>query len=42
MITIVPEGYEDDPNALAKAGVILIKFRPGELNIPTRTQGRRW
>jgi ubiquinol-cytochrome c reductase iron-sulfur subunit len=39
MITIVPEGYEDDQNALVKAGVILIKFRPGELNIPTRTQG---
>jgi ubiquinol-cytochrome c reductase iron-sulfur subunit len=39
MITIVPEGYEDDPDALVKAGVILIKFRPGELDIPVRTQG---
>jgi ubiquinol-cytochrome c reductase iron-sulfur subunit len=39
MITIVPEGYEDDPDALVKAGLILIKFRPGELAIPTRTQG---
>jgi ubiquinol-cytochrome c reductase iron-sulfur subunit len=39
MITIVPEGYEDDPDALVKAGVILIKFRPGELDVPTRTQG---
>src|SRR5689334_7490346 len=39
MITIVPEGYEDDPNALTKAAVILIKFRPGELHIPTRHQG---
>ncbi len=39
MITIVPEGYEDDQNALVKAGVILIKFRPGELDIPTKTQG---
>jgi ubiquinol-cytochrome c reductase iron-sulfur subunit len=39
MITIVPEGYEDDPEALTKAGVILIKFRPGELNIPTRYAG---
>jgi quinol---cytochrome c reductase iron-sulfur subunit len=39
MITIVPDGYEDDQDALTKAAVILIKFRPGELNIPTRTQG---
>jgi len=39
MITIVPDGYEDDQNALAKAAVILIKFRPGELHIPTRRQG---
>jgi ubiquinol-cytochrome c reductase iron-sulfur subunit len=39
MITIVPEGYEDDPDALTKAAVILIKFRPGELHIPTRHQG---
>jgi quinol---cytochrome c reductase iron-sulfur subunit len=39
MITIVPDGYQDDLDALAKATVILIKFRPGELNIPTRTNG---
>jgi ubiquinol-cytochrome c reductase iron-sulfur subunit len=39
MITIVPEGYTDDPDALAKATVILIKFRPGELQIPTRYSG---
>jgi len=39
MITIVPEGYTDDPDELVKAGVILIKFRPGELQVPTRTQG---
>jgi ubiquinol-cytochrome c reductase iron-sulfur subunit len=39
MITIVPEGYTDDPEELVKAGVILIKFRPGELDIPTRVQG---
>jgi ubiquinol-cytochrome c reductase iron-sulfur subunit len=39
MITIVPEGHEDDPDALTKAAVILIKFRPGELAIPVRTQG---
>src|SRR5580700_7252542 len=39
MITIVPDGYQDNLDALAKAAVILIKFRPGELNIPTRTEG---
>ncbi len=39
MITIVPDGYQDDLDALAKATVILIKFRPGELNIPTRYAG---
>jgi ubiquinol-cytochrome c reductase iron-sulfur subunit len=39
MITIVPEGYEDDQDALTKAAVILIKFRPGELHIPTRYAG---
>jgi len=39
MITIVPEGYTDDEDALTKAAVILIKFRPGELDIPTRMQG---
>ncbi len=39
MITIVPEGFTDDDDALTKAAVILIKFRPGELNIPTRYQG---
>jgi ubiquinol-cytochrome c reductase iron-sulfur subunit len=39
MITIVPEGYTDDLDALAKAAVILIKFRPGELQIPTTYNG---
>ena len=39
MITIVPDGYEDDQDALTKAAVILIKFRPGELHIPTRYSG---
>jgi ubiquinol-cytochrome c reductase iron-sulfur subunit len=39
MITIVPEGYEDDQDALTKAAVILIKFRPGELHIPNRYSG---
>jgi ubiquinol-cytochrome c reductase iron-sulfur subunit len=31
VISIVPAGYQDDDNALAKAAVIIIKFRPGEL-----------
>jgi ubiquinol-cytochrome c reductase iron-sulfur subunit len=35
MITVIPEGYADDPDALAKAGVILIKFEPGQLQVPT-------
>jgi quinol---cytochrome c reductase iron-sulfur subunit len=39
MITIVPDGFEDNADALTKAAVILIKFRPGELNIPTRYNG---
>jgi ubiquinol-cytochrome c reductase iron-sulfur subunit len=39
MITIVPDGYEDNLDELTKAAVILIKFRPGELHIPTRRQG---
>ncbi len=39
MITIVPEGYTGNDDELAKAAVILIKFRPGELNVPTRYQG---
>jgi ubiquinol-cytochrome c reductase iron-sulfur subunit len=39
MITIVPDGYQDNQDELTKAAVILIKFRPGELQIPTRYQG---
>jgi ubiquinol-cytochrome c reductase iron-sulfur subunit len=39
MITVIPEGYQDDPDALAKAGTILIKFAPGELNVPTTYNG---
>ena len=35
MITVIPEGYQDDQDALAKAGVILIKFEPGQLRVPT-------
>jgi ubiquinol-cytochrome c reductase iron-sulfur subunit len=39
MITIVPDGFTEDQDALAKASVILIKFRAGELHIPTRVEG---
>jgi ubiquinol-cytochrome c reductase iron-sulfur subunit len=35
LITVIPEGFQNDDDALAKAGVILIKFAPGELHIPT-------
>jgi ubiquinol-cytochrome c reductase iron-sulfur subunit len=31
MITVVPDGYQDDFNATAKAAVIIIRFRPGQL-----------
>jgi ubiquinol-cytochrome c reductase iron-sulfur subunit len=40
MITVIPEGYQDDEDALAKAGVILIKLAPGELNVPTIYDGK--
>jgi ubiquinol-cytochrome c reductase iron-sulfur subunit len=40
MITVIPEGYQNDPDALAKAGVILIKFRPGGLHIPEIYDGK--
>jgi ubiquinol-cytochrome c reductase iron-sulfur subunit len=39
MITVIPEGYQDDADALAKAGVILIKFAPGEMSFPNRYDG---
>jgi ubiquinol-cytochrome c reductase iron-sulfur subunit len=39
MITVIPEGYQNDDDALAKAGVILIKFGPGELHVPTNYDG---
>jgi ubiquinol-cytochrome c reductase iron-sulfur subunit len=35
MITVIPDGYQDDPDALAAATAIIIKFRPGELQPPT-------
>jgi ubiquinol-cytochrome c reductase iron-sulfur subunit len=39
MITVIPEGYQDNPDALAKAGVILIKFAADELHVPTNYDG---
>ena len=39
-ITIVPEGFTEDLDALAKATVTLIKFRPDELNVPTTYAGQ--
>jgi len=39
MITIVPDGFTEDQDALAKAAVLLIKFRPGELQVPTTYDG---
>jgi ubiquinol-cytochrome c reductase iron-sulfur subunit len=32
LITVGPEGYLDDDDAMAKAAVIIIKFRPGQLH----------
>jgi ubiquinol-cytochrome c reductase iron-sulfur subunit len=31
MITVVPDGYQDDFDALAKAACIIIKFAPGQI-----------
>ncbi|HTP17942.1 MAG TPA: Rieske 2Fe-2S domain-containing protein [Streptosporangiaceae bacterium] len=35
MITVVPEGFQNDDDALAKAAVVIIKFAPGVLQPPT-------
>jgi ubiquinol-cytochrome c reductase iron-sulfur subunit len=35
MITVVPDGFQDNQDALAKATTIIIKFGPGELRPPT-------
>jgi ubiquinol-cytochrome c reductase iron-sulfur subunit len=35
MVTVIPEGYASDDDALAKAATIIIKFRPEELLPPT-------
>jgi ubiquinol-cytochrome c reductase iron-sulfur subunit len=34
-LSVIPDGYGDDDDALAKAVTTLIKFRPGELGAPT-------
>lgn len=36
MITVVPAGYQEDFNALAKAAVIIIKFAPGQVEYTTK------
>jgi ubiquinol-cytochrome c reductase iron-sulfur subunit len=35
MISVVPDGFQDDFDALAKAAVIIIKFAPGQIQLPT-------
>ncbi|MCT9930091.1 Rieske 2Fe-2S domain-containing protein [Planotetraspora sp. A-T 1434] len=35
ILSVVPEGYEEDLNALAKATLILLKFRPEEIKSGT-------
>jgi ubiquinol-cytochrome c reductase iron-sulfur subunit len=35
MITVVPDGYQDNLDALAKATTIILKFGPGQLQAPT-------
>jgi ubiquinol-cytochrome c reductase iron-sulfur subunit len=34
-LSVIPEGYADNDDALAKAATTLIKFRPGQLQAPT-------
>jgi ubiquinol-cytochrome c reductase iron-sulfur subunit len=36
MITVIPEGHQDNQDELAKATAIIIKFAPGQLRIPER------
>ncbi len=36
MITVVPDGYQDNFNALAKATCIIIKFAPGQVQFTSR------
>ena len=39
MITVIPEGFQDNDDALVKATVIIIKFEPGEIEYPTN---KKW
>jgi ubiquinol-cytochrome c reductase iron-sulfur subunit len=36
MITVVPQGFENDFNAIAKAACIIIKFAPGQLEFTAK------
>jgi len=38
MITVVPDGFQDDFNALAKAAVIIIKFAPNVIEFSARPE----
>ncbi len=38
IISVAPEGFQDDDDAMAKAAVIIIKFRPGELQFTSANQ----
>ncbi len=35
IISVVPDGFQNDDDALAKAATVIIKFRPGELHYTT-------
>jgi ubiquinol-cytochrome c reductase iron-sulfur subunit len=37
MITVVPDGYQDNFNALAKATCIIIRFAPGQIQFTSRS-----
>ncbi len=39
MITVIPEGYQTNDDALVKATCIIIKFEPGVIQFPTN---RKW
>jgi ubiquinol-cytochrome c reductase iron-sulfur subunit len=39
MITVIPEGFQANDDALAKAVAIIIKFEPGEIQYPTN---KKW
>lgn len=36
LLSVIPEGYEDDLDVVADAAIQIIKMRPGELQPPTR------